>query len=384
MKRFFSRLFWLAVLVAALLAIRHSVLFVDETDYVVVTNFGQIVAVYDQPGDELSADPAAPGAAASAGDRGLHFKAPWHGVRRFDRRLQLFDPPAAEMVTGSRQLGDVSVVGSNLMVDCYVCWRIPPGPSDAGEVARDSDEALDERPVVRFLRTVRTPEGAQARLVKLVQSKLGAELANVQLSDLLSTEQAGRQVEDSSQLRQIGRRVAAELKNLASEAGIEIVDVEIKRLNLPAANREAVYQRQVSERKRIAEKYRSEGEAEKTKIESEARRQAETILAQAEAESQRVRGQGEAEATRIYAEAYSRDPEFYELVRTLEAYEQMLGKQTTLVLSSASRMLKLLSEGLPPDSSAPRPPAKTVVRPDARPSGDGIAPEETGSEGEPQ
>jgi len=360
-----SSRFWLFLLVVlAVVAAYNSVVFVDETEFVVVTRFGEIVAVYDQVGDEV--EPTVPGENSSSmpgetrsggffHDRGLMFKLPWHGARRFDRRLQLFDPPAREMVTNSKPQDAGSAVGGNLMVDCYVCWRIP-----ATQTASDQAERVDAktgdfgtRPVVQFLRTVRTPAGAEALLEKLLLSKLGAEIAQVQLSELLHVQTNPVPEGGPSRLEQIGQVVKTALQSQTVSAGIQIVDVRIKRLNLPSANRSAVYDRQRSERRRIATKYRSEGEAEATKIKSQAQRERDAILAQADAEAQRIRGSGEAKATEIYAAAYGRDPEFYELLRTLQAYEQILGERTTLVLSASSRMFRLLNDGLP--SSIPLP-----------------------------
>lgn len=336
MKKFFNSLFWLAVVAVVLWGVRQSVVFVDETEFVVVTNFGQLTAVYDQAPAEGSTE-------GQINDRGLHWKLPWQGVRRFDRRLQVFDPPAREMVTNNGNQSDVSVVGGNLTVSCFVCWRIP-ATEGADDVSRAGP--FDNRPVVKFLRTVRSVEGAQQRLDYLVRSKLGAEIASVQLADLVNIDQPTEA--DQATIRQIGKRIRQSLAGLKDEAGIEVVDVEIKRLNFPQGNRRAVYERQKSERQRIASKYRSEGRAEAKKITSEATRESEAILAQAYAEAQRIRGEGEASATQIYAEAYGRDPEFFQLLRTLQAYEQMFGDQTTLVLSADSKMLKLLREGVQP------------------------------------
>lgn len=341
MSRLTTNLFWISLAVLGVLAAYHSFVFVDEGEFVVITRFGEIVAVYDQISEESS---------TAHHDRGLHFKVPWYGVRRFDRRLQIFDPPAREMVTKSRGQGAVSAVGGNLMVDCYVCWQIPATRADA-DLAQADD--FQDRPVVRFLRTVRSLEGAEARLEKLILSKLGNEIAQVQLADLLDTAEVGTPLEETSELRAIGQRVKAAIAEQTAQAGIKVIDVQIKRLNLPDANRTAVYARQRSERQRIATKYRSEGEAEATRLKSEAEREREAVLSQAKRKGQQIRGEGEARAAEVYAAAYGRDPEFFRLQRTLQAYEKMLGEKTTLVLSATSEIFKLLSEGLPPLEKQP-------------------------------
>jgi membrane protease subunit HflC len=127
--------------------------------------------------------------------------------------------------------------------------------------------------------------------------------------------------------------------------GIDIPAVDIKRLNLPAQNRESVFARMRAERERIAKQYRAEGEEEARKIRAEADREAEEILSTAYKEAEIVRGKGDAEATRIYGKAFSRDPEFYQLVRTLDAYRKILDEKTTAVLSADSELLKLLTAG---------------------------------------
>jgi membrane protease subunit HflC len=202
--------------------------------------------------------------------------------------------------------------------------------------------------VVQFLRTVRTPEGAELRIDKLARSQLGTEIAQLELADLLQADAGGK----PTALRDIGQRVVKALAGLKDEAGIEVVDVQIRRLNLPEGNRAAVYARQKSERQRIANKYRAEGQAEAKKIASQAQRESEAVLSQAYAEGQAIRGAGEAQAAETYATAYGRDPEFFRLLRTLQAYEEMLGSQATLILSANSPLFRLFREGPPGDKAA--------------------------------
>ena len=132
----------------------------------------------------------------------------------------------------------------------------------------------------------------------------------------------------------------------------------IKRLHLPGGNLHAVYERMRSEQQKIAERYRSAGLAESRAIRSQAERQATEILSLASAEAERIKGAGEADALQILNAAHAEDPEFYELLQSLEVYKQLLGEQTTLVLSASSRLWKLLTEGPPPASTTP-PPAES-------------------------
>jgi membrane protease subunit HflC len=316
-----------AILGASLvaLALATSLVFVDESEFVVVETLGRIVAVYDRT------DPA-------TGDRGLHFKLPWPvgAVRRFDRRQQLFDPPGREMFTRDKK---------NVTVSSYLCWKIAEPP--AGDVAPL------ERPVVKFFQGLGTVETAEARLEARVRSALEIELGKVELTELLHVATAEGGPEGESPLSRIARQALEQLRGQAGaessteRLGIELVDLRIKRINLPEGNRQAVYERMRTERERIAERYRSSGLAEKSRIESQARRQSDELLARAEADAERIRGEGEAEAIRILNQAHSRDPEFYEFQRTLATYGRVLSDKTTLVLSSGSRLFKLLTEGVP-------------------------------------
>lgn len=323
-----------ALVALVLLVVSTSAVFVDETEIVLVETLGRISAVYDR-------------ADAAAGDRGLHLKLPWPvaTVRRFDRRQQLFDPPGREMFTRDKK---------NITISSYLCWKIADPP------AGDSPPA--ERPAVRFFRGLGSIETAQARLDARVRSALEVEVGRVELTELLHVGSPDGGPQGDSPLRRIAARALAQLtrqdgaESLGERLGIELVDLRIKRINLPDGNRMAVYERMRTERERIAERYRSAGLAERTRIESQARRQSDELLARAEADAERIRGEGEAEAIAILNEAHARDPEFYEFQRTLATYGKVLSERTTLVLSSGSRLFKLLSDGVPAPEHKEAPP----------------------------
>ena len=141
------------------------------------------------------------------------------------------------------------------------------------------------------------------------------------------------------------------LRNLSQSIGEDELadlisqDVRIKRVNLPTQNRESVFARMRAERERIARQYRAEGEAEAMKIRAEADKEKARVLSEAYREAERIRGDGDAESTRVYAAAYARDPKFYKLVRTLEAYRKVIDPNTTAILSSDSELLRLLTQG---------------------------------------
>ena len=156
------------------------------------------------------------------------------------------------------------------------------------------------------------------------------------------------------QLEAIAQRVTESIRGVAAEQfGIEVVDVRWKRFNYPEAVRPSVYAEIRSERERVAIQYRAQGASQKSKIESLADLQREQLLAQARREATRVRGEGEAKAIEIYNAAHSKDPAFYELLKTLETYRAILDNQTTIVLSADSPLLKLLTRGLPDLPAAP-------------------------------
>lgn len=340
-----------------LLVVFTSAVFVDETEIVLVETLGRISAVYDR-------------ADSAASDRGLHFKLPWPiaTVRRFDRRQQLFDPPGREMFTRDKK---------NLTVSSYLCWKIADPP--AGDVP------LVDRPAVRFFRGLGSLETAQARLDARVRAALEVEVGRVELTELLRVGISDGAPAGESPLHKIAEKALAELQrldgaeSLGGRLGIELVDLRIKRINLPEGNRLAVYERMRTERERIAERYRSAGLAEKTRIESQARRQSDELLARAEAEAERIRGEGEAEAIGILNQAHAQDPEFYEFQRTLATYRKVLSDRTTLVLSSGSRLFKLLSEGVPSAKSDSRE-RKPADAPKTAGKGGDQAPRETAAD----
>jgi len=328
---------WLAVIVGVLV-FPTLFLFVDETEFVLVERFGRITAVYDQPEQ-----------------RGLHVKLPWpiERVRRFDRRLQLLSPPGREAFTRDRK---------NVTVEAYLCWKIADG------------RAMDfsDRPVVKFFQALGSVDVAEARLASRLQSILTEQIGRSELSELLSaTDSESGPPEGVSPLEEVSVEIRKELEQRPDETqsmekrlGIEIVDVRIRRLNLPAGNMQAVFERMRSERQKIAERYRSAGLAENRMIRSQADRQSGELLAKANAEAERIRGEGEAEAIRILNAAHSKDPEFAALLQTLESYKQILNERTTLILSGQNRFLKLLIEGVPgPKSPQPIPGIPDALQP---------------------
>ena len=316
---------------ALLAAAASSVVLVDETEFVIVERLGQIVAVYD-----------------TADSRGLHFKWPWPlGVaRRFDARVQLFDPPGREIFTRDKK---------NITVETFVCWRI-------GQSAAHSSEGSTTS-VARFFRSLGSHEAGAARLESRIRSIVATRVGQLDMSDLLrvqdsesgpSENKVGVLEDLSREIRDQLQRGKADGEDLLERMGIEIVDARVKRINFPLGNQQAVFERMKSERQKIADRYRSAGLAESTVIKSHADRQHAELIAKADADAERIRGESEAEATAILNQAHAVDPEFYRLQRTLDAYRKILNDKTTLVLSASSSMLKLLTDGVPNDVNVPK------------------------------
>jgi modulator of FtsH protease HflC len=325
-----GRLWWVVGLLLLLMltgtVVWRTVFFVDETEYVYVTQFGQPLRLYTEAG--------------------LGIKWPYQSLRRFDRRLQMYEPPGREMLTEDKE---------NLTFQWYVCWRIP-GPSfvlaqaaAAGAAKPADDQRSDaqvqpeiEKYVRRFLQSVGSTQAAERRLEERIQAALAAEIGRTRLDRLVSL------TPGEVQLEAIAQRATQAIRSVAAEQfGIEVVDVRWKRFNYPEAVRPSVYAEIRSERERVAIQYRAQGASQKSKIESLADLQREQLLAQARREATRLRGEGEAKAIEIFNAAHSKDPVFYELLKTLETYRAILDNQTTIVLSADSPLLKLLTRGLP-------------------------------------
>jgi membrane protease subunit HflC len=287
----------LIVLIAIGLLLLNSILFeVKEVEQVVITQFGKPVRVIQKAG--------------------LYAKLPdpIQSVRRFDKQLLLYDVKPSEFLTADKK---------NLILNMYMTWQI-----------------VDP---MKFLASVRERKVAEILLADVAIAEVGAAVGNVPLSAIVSVDPE-RVIVDSIMVEVTENCRERALENY----GIDVVHVTMKQLRLPEQNLESVFQRMRAERQRMAKKYRSEGEEEAIKIRADADKERRTVLAQAYRESERIRGEGEAAAAAIYSDAFSRDPRFYKLVRTLQAYEKFLNERTTVVLSTESDLLKLLTEGEPP------------------------------------
>ena len=271
-----------------LLAIVVNMIFftVDETEQAVVLQFGKFVRAIRDPG--------------------LHAKVPYpiQTVRILDKRILEYAAEPREIVTGGKK---------KLVIDNYARWRI-------------ADPLL-------FMKKVVNEAGAQTRLDDIVYSVLRVDLGKHDLTEIVSKREA------------IMDTVSMECSEKMREFGIEIVNVRIKRADLPAENERAVFERMEAERSRKAKKYRSEGRQAAMEIEAETDKERTVILAEAYKQAKTTEGEGDAKATEIYANAFSRDPEFYQFWRTLQAYKKTVDNRTTLVIAPDSPFFKYLRSG---------------------------------------
>jgi membrane protease subunit HflC len=263
-----------------------SIFVVDEREQIVILQFGKPVRTISEPG--------------------LYMKVPFPIQEKiiFDNRLLEYDSPPEEILSKDKK---------TLIVDNYVRWKI-----------------VDP---LQFLKTVQAIPTALSRMDDIVYSELRRELGTHDMVEIITDN------------REAIMEVVTQASNEATmDYGISVVDVRIRRVDLPTENEESIYARMDAERKRQANKFRSEGEEEAQKIRAATDKDKTIILADAYKEAERVRGEGDAKAVEVYADAYSADPKFYEFVRTLDAYKKVIDDKTTLVLPSDSRLFKLLMD----------------------------------------
>ncbi|WP_298200267.1 protease modulator HflC [Desulfosporosinus sp.] len=275
-----------------LLSLNLIIFIVDTTEYAVVTQFGNPVSTILQPGLNIK------------------LPEPIQSVQRFDNRIQVYEAEPLELLTSDKK---------SVKVDYYGTWRITDP--------------------VTYMKAVKDKVGAEARLLDVFSSSLGVKLGEYNLDELINVDA------NKLKLDPMIQDTIQKSKEKAKEFGIEVVDAQIKVLNFPEANQQSVFSRMKAEREQMAKKYRSEGSEEATKIRANAEMEQKIILSEAYKQTQKLKGEGDAEAIRIYAEAFQKDPKFYEFIRALETYEKTIDEKTTLVLPSNSEILKYLERG---------------------------------------
>ncbi len=273
------------VLIAAIILVQASCYIVDEREQVVVTEFGQPIRTVQTPG--------------------LNFKIPFiQQLHTFEDRLLYSDADPRQIYTQDKK---------NLIVDNFARWRIADP--------------------LKFLVSVQNVSYAQSRLDDIIFSAVREELGQRTLTEIVATSR-----------EEIMKRVTDLSRDAALALGIDIVDVRIKRADLPLENKANVFERMRAERTRQAKEYRAEGEEIATKIRAQTDLEVTTLTSEALQKSQLIRGEGDAEALRIYADAFEQDPRFFEFWRTLEAYEKTLGQGTTVVMPPSSDFFRYLGK----------------------------------------
>ncbi len=272
------------VLAASVLLLQQALFVVNQTEQALVIQLGHPLSKVYKPG--------------------LHIKVPFiQNVVYFEARILDYDARPAEALTSDLK---------SIVLDNYARWRI-----------------VDP---LQFYRTMRTEANAKARIDAVIYSQMRAHVGRHTLTQVVADER-------TSIMDSVTEKATEQMR----EFGIEMIDVRIKRTDLPEENQRAIFDRMRAERERQATQYRSEGAEESTKIRSGAEKDRAVILADARRKAEMLRGEGEAEATRIYAEAFSRSPDFFNFQRGLEALKKSLGSNTRMILTPESPLIKPLN-----------------------------------------
>lgn len=292
-----------------LITLSNSMFIVDETEQAIVTQFGKPV------GEAYKT-------------AGIKFKTPFiQTVHRFDKRWLAWDGDASQITTKDKKY---------IWVDTYARWRIV-------------DPLL-------FFEAVRDETGAQTRLDDIIDGETRNTAARFNLIELVRSDDremdigtlfsGGEQSKEEFRFTvgrdKITRMILEKVSNVVPSYGIEVVDMRVKRLNYVESVRLKVYERMISERKRIAEQYRSEGLGKKAEIIGKTQKELQSIKSEAYKIAEEIKGNADAKATKIYADAYSKDVEFYRFMRNLESIEKTISKKDIFVISTNSEYYKIL------------------------------------------
>jgi modulator of FtsH protease HflC len=277
------------ILLFVLIGIILSNLFVvREGEYKVIRQFGEVVRIESKPG--------------------LSYKIPFiQSVSSLPKYQMIYDVEEAEINTKDKK---------RMLIDNYAVWRI-------------------EDPK-KMISNARTLVNAEAKMEEFIYSVVRAELGQLNYDEIINDENSTR--------GSLNDRVTEKVNELlkSDHYGIVVTDIRIKRTDLPKENEESVYKRMISERESKAQEYLSMGDAQKNRIIAQTDREVKEMLAIAHAEAEKIRAEGENKAAKIYNEAYSKDPEFYNLFRTLESYKKTIDGETVIVIPADSPYAKLL------------------------------------------
>jgi membrane protease subunit HflC len=282
-----SRNLTIIVIAAAVLLVLglSSTFIVHQTEQAIVLRFGNPVRVITDPG--------------------LKFRLPIaETVAKYDKRVLDLDPEAEEVIASDQK---------RLVIDAFARYRI-----------------VDP---LRFYQTVGDERGLKSRLERIINGTLRNVVGNVTLASVLSDERAA-----------IMSEIQKQVQNEAKTFGIDVIDVRIRRADLPQANSEAIFARMKSEREREAKEFRAQGAELAQRIRARADRERTVLLADAQKQAQILRGDGDAQQVQIWAKAAKQDPDFFVFYRTMEAYRESLGGDTTMVLQPDSDFLRFFRD----------------------------------------
>lgn len=279
----------LAVVFGLILIAVTNVYVVKENEYKIVRQFGEVMKFEDRPG--------------------LHMKIPFiQSVTTLPKNLMKYDMTEEEITTLDKK---------RIIIDNYAIWHIT-NPKD-------------------LISNAGNIENAKSRMEEFIYSAIRTELGKTNYDDIISDKDSERGNINDKLTERVNELLAAD------KYGIEVVDVRIRRTDLPADNEQAVFTRMISDRESIAQKYLSEGDADKNRIVASTDQAVTEIIANANREASIIRAEGEAEAAKIYNDAFAKDPEFYSLYRTLESYKKTIGEDTMIILPSDSPYARILS-----------------------------------------
>ena len=285
-----QNIFLIVLVLLAVLVISNSFFTVREDEYACTVRFSKIIS--------------------TTGEAGLHFKVPFvDSVKYFTKATQLYDIPPSEVLTSDKQ---------NMTVDCYILWSI-------------DDPKL-------FYQRLGTTGNAEQRLDALTYNELKTVMGTLAQADIVN-------MEDGAKRNDIYNSIATDVDNLARTYGIRVEDVKIKQFDLPESNLNAVYNRMISERNQIAEKYTADGNYEASIIRNDVDKQVNILVSNAKAEAAKLEAEGEGEYMRMLAEAYQTkdQQEFYEFTRALDALKESLtGDEKTVILDKDSKLGQIL------------------------------------------
>ncbi len=288
-KKYWKLIVGMVVAFALLLILLTNVYVVKENEYRVVRQFGEVVKIQEEPG--------------------IKMKVPFiQSVTTLPNYQMTYDVSEAEINTKDKK---------RIIIDNYAVWHVV-NPLD-------------------LISNAGTIVNAESRMEEFIYFVVRTELGQLDYDEIINDENSSR--------GSLNDNVTAKVNELleTDQYGIQVMDVRIKRTDLPEENEQSVYTRMISERESTAQDYLSQGDAKKQEIEAQADREAQEVIATARKEAALIQADGESEAAKIYNESFSKDPEFYELYRSLESYKKTIGDDTVIILPSDSPYADILS-----------------------------------------